>query len=295
MTLLCNCTGAIQRRWQQKNPRCWYKRKYQDFFFVKAAVLFWMRVTWTVALLLCLLGGERQGSVVRPFLALSPLSIVKVDVSELWKLPPPPPRLPHPENKAMKPENAQQKDKSTLSGCTQRCSDGSGWEQPPVPEQDGHRRLLLWPAREHHIRVLQWSAFVSTDKLWLSRLFWNGLYWVSGELVDLYRSCPLNVIRDALVGQKFKPIFNQESAEENPSCKTLITIRTPTHNVACAQSWNRNKQLRRRPAHLIQPHGGKLPPNPWCFVKEIQQKRSCHSCWLQTDCDRGGTESSSSS
>ena len=46
------------------------------------------------ALLLCLFGGERQGSVVRPFLASSPLSIVKIDVSEISK---PPTRLPHPE------------------------------------------------------------------------------------------------------------------------------------------------------------------------------------------------------
>ena len=46
------------------------------------------------ALLLCLFGGERQGSVVRPFLASSPLSIVKIDVSEISK---PSTRLPHPE------------------------------------------------------------------------------------------------------------------------------------------------------------------------------------------------------
>ena len=37
------------------------------------------------------------------------------------------------------------------------------------------RRLLLWSVREHLIRVVQRSAFVSTDKLWLSRLSFFGM------------------------------------------------------------------------------------------------------------------------
>ena len=37
-----------------------------------------------------------------------------------------------------------------------------------------HRRLLLWSVRENHIRVLQRSAFGSTDKLWLSRISFFG-------------------------------------------------------------------------------------------------------------------------
>ena len=37
---------------------------------------------------------------------------------------------------AMKRENTQLQERSTLSGHTQRCSDGSGWEQHPVPKQD---------------------------------------------------------------------------------------------------------------------------------------------------------------
>ena len=71
------CTGAMQGGRQHKPDMCWYKRGFLNFFFVKADVLF------LKALLLCLFGGERQGSVVRPFLASSPLSIVKIDVSEI--------------------------------------------------------------------------------------------------------------------------------------------------------------------------------------------------------------------
>ena len=43
MTLHCNCTGAMQRGRQQKNPdMCWYRRGFLNFF-VKADVLFWKR------------------------------------------------------------------------------------------------------------------------------------------------------------------------------------------------------------------------------------------------------------
>ena len=64
---------------------------------------------------------------------------------------------------------------------TQRRSDGSGSESwHPVPETDDcfgakHRRLLLWSVREHHIRVVQRSEFVSTDKLWLPRIRFFGM------------------------------------------------------------------------------------------------------------------------
>ena len=37
------------------------------------------------------------------------------------------------------------------------------------------RRLLLWSVREHLIWVVQRSALVSTDKLWLSRLSFFGM------------------------------------------------------------------------------------------------------------------------
>ena len=84
-----------------KNPRCAGIKENSSFFsFVKADVLF------LDALLLCLFGGERQDSVLRPFLASSPLSVAKVDHRFLksvtvyrttlpWKI------------TAMKPENAQ--------------------------------------------------------------------------------------------------------------------------------------------------------------------------------------------
>ena len=91
MTLHCNCTGAMQRGRQQK-PRyvVVQKRIPEPFFFFFCQ----SRRAFLKALLLCLFGGERQGSVVRPFPASSPLSIVKIDVSEISK---PPTRLPHPE------------------------------------------------------------------------------------------------------------------------------------------------------------------------------------------------------
>ena len=86
MALHCNCTGAMQRGRQQK-PRYVLVQK-PELFFCQS------RRAFLKALLLCLFGGERQGSVVRPFLASSPLSIVKIDVSEISK---PPTRLLHPE------------------------------------------------------------------------------------------------------------------------------------------------------------------------------------------------------
>ena len=83
MTLHCNCTGAMQK------PRyvLVQKRIPELFFFCQS------RRAFLKALRLCLFGGERQGSVV-PFPASSPMSIVKIDVSEISK---PPTRLPHPE------------------------------------------------------------------------------------------------------------------------------------------------------------------------------------------------------
>ena len=89
MTWHCNCTGAMQRGRQRKNPICAGIKKIPELFFsCQSRGAFWK------ALLLCLFGGARQGSVVRTFLASSPLSIVimKIDVSEISK---PPTGLPH--------------------------------------------------------------------------------------------------------------------------------------------------------------------------------------------------------
>ena len=44
----------------------------------------------------------------------------------------------------MKPENAQYQERSTLSGHTQRCSDGKGWEKHPVPKVL-NRTIVLAP------------------------------------------------------------------------------------------------------------------------------------------------------
>ena len=131
---LCTATALVRcayaERTTAKTPICAGTKEdswtFFFFFFCQS------RRSLLKALLLCLFGGERQGSVVRPFPASSPLSIVKIDVSEISK---PPTRLPHPEKMtAMKPENAQEQERSSLSGHTQRCSDGSGWEQHPVPK-----------------------------------------------------------------------------------------------------------------------------------------------------------------
>ena len=62
----------------KKSEMCWYKRKFLNFFFFCQR-----RRAFSDALLLCLFGGEHQDSAVRPFLASSPLSIVKVDVSKI--------------------------------------------------------------------------------------------------------------------------------------------------------------------------------------------------------------------
>ena len=87
---LCNA----ERTTAKKSEMCWYKRKFLNFFFFLSKQTCSFGCALTVALLLRLFGGERQGSVVRPFLASSPLSIVKVDISEISK---PPTGLPHPE------------------------------------------------------------------------------------------------------------------------------------------------------------------------------------------------------
>ena len=175
---LCTATTATalvrcREENSKKTDMCWYKRGFLNFFFCQS------RRAFLKALLLCLFGGERQGSVVRPFPASSPLSIVKIDVSEISR---PPTRLPHPEkwqpwslkmlsNKKYfeRPHTAvfrRQRLGTTPSTRIFRQDDRFGAKR---------RRLLLWSVREHLIRVVQRPAFVSTDKLWLSRLSFFGM------------------------------------------------------------------------------------------------------------------------
>ena len=133
------------------------------------------------ALLLCLFGGERQRSVVRPFLTSSPLSIVKLDVSEISK---PPTRLPHPEKWQPWSLKMLSNKKEVLWAAThtavfrrQRLGTTPSTQIFKQDDRFGakRRRLLLWSVREHLVRVVQRSAFVSTDKLWLSRLSFFGM------------------------------------------------------------------------------------------------------------------------
>ena len=82
MTLHCNCTGAMERGRQQKPRYVLVQKRIHELFFCQS------RRAFLKALLLCLFGGERQGSVV-PFPASSPMSIVKIDVLKSVS------RLPH--------------------------------------------------------------------------------------------------------------------------------------------------------------------------------------------------------
>ena len=156
----------------EKSEMCWYKRNFLNFFFFRQN-----RRAFSDALLLCLFGGERQDSAVRPFLASSPLPIVKVDVSKISNRLPDYPTLKNNSHEAWKCSVTRKKyferPHTAVFG-------RSGWEQHPVPWQDDsfgakHHRLLLWSVRGHHIRVVQRSALVSTDKLWLSRLSFFGM------------------------------------------------------------------------------------------------------------------------
>ena len=119
----CTCTnptcGAHWRdteRTTAKNPRCAQRLKL--FFFCQS------RGAFSDGLLLCLLvfGGECQDSAVRPFLASSPLSIVKVDVSKISNRLPDYPTLKNNSHEAWK---CSVQERSTLSGHTQRCSDAA--------------------------------------------------------------------------------------------------------------------------------------------------------------------------
>ena len=89
---LCSATALVGCREDDSTISEMCSTFSRTFFLSKQTCFF--GCTLTVALLLCLFGGECQGSVVRPFLAWSPLSIVKVDVSEIRELPT---GLPHPE------------------------------------------------------------------------------------------------------------------------------------------------------------------------------------------------------
>ena len=174
---LCTTTALVRCRedGRNKSEMCWHKRKFLIFFsLVKADVLFFFFLD---ALLLCLFGGERQDSVLRPFLASSPLSVAKVDVSEISNRLPDYFTLKNNSHEAWKCSVTRKKYvERPHTAVFRRQRLGT---TPSIPWQDDsfgakHRRLLLWSVREHHIRVVQWSAFVSTDKLWLSRLSFLG-------------------------------------------------------------------------------------------------------------------------
>ena len=81
------------------------------------------------------------------------------------------------------------------------------------------RRLLLWSVREHLIRVVQRSAFVSTDKLWLSRLSFFGMD---------YRSLPRTRNRIIVLLFRRQPMamenFNDNICAKNMECRYFLDI-----------------------------------------------------------------------
>ena len=175
MTLHCNCTGAMQRGRQQK-PRyvLVQKRIPELFFFVKADVLFWKRSSFVYL----------EESVRVPSFVPSPLRhrcrswrlmflksvsrlldylTLKNDSHEAWKW------SVTRKKYFERPHTAvfrRQRLGTTPSTQIFKQDDRFGAKR---------RRLLLWSVREHLIRVVQRSAFVSTDKLWLSRLSFFGM------------------------------------------------------------------------------------------------------------------------
>ena len=109
----------------KKSEMCWYKRKFLNFFFFCQS-----RRAFSDALLLCLFGGERQDSAVRPFLASSPLLIVKVDVSKISNRRPDYPTLKNNSHEAWKCSVTRKKYfERPHTAVFKR----SGWEQHPVP------------------------------------------------------------------------------------------------------------------------------------------------------------------
>ena len=109
----------------KKSEMCWCKRKFLNFFFFCHS-----RRAFSDALLLCLFGGERQNSAIPPFLASSPLSIVKVDVSKISNRLPDYSTLKNNSHEAWKCSVTRKKYFERPHAAVFR---RSGWEQRPVP------------------------------------------------------------------------------------------------------------------------------------------------------------------
>ena len=163
----------------------------------------------------------------------------------------------------MEPENAQLQERSAFSGHTQRCSDGSGWEQHPVPKQDDrfgakHRRLLLWSVREHLIRVVQRSAFVSTGKLWLSRISFFGMDY-SAALSEQKVACSIPKVGNFhTVGPCKKAVLACLATDVEQETFTFRTLNSMPNFVRCPAAGSRVSAQRERVRFNRHPEGTKL-------------------------------------
>ena len=165
MTLHCNCTGAMQRVTTAKTPICAGTKEYSwTFFFVKADVLFWKRSSFV-----CL-----EESVRVPSFVPSPLShrcrswrlMFLKSVSRL----PDYLTLKNDSHEAWKCSVTRKKYFERPHTAVFRRQWLGTTPSTQIFKQDdcfGAKlcRLLLWSVSEHLIRVVQRSAFVSTDKL----------------------------------------------------------------------------------------------------------------------------------
>ena len=133
---------ALQLHWcdaetttAKKPDMCWYKRGFLKIFFVKADVLFWKRSSFV----------DLEESVRVPSFVPSSLRhrcrswrlMFLKSVSRL----PDYPTLKNDSHEAWKCSVTRKKYFERPH--TQRCSDGSGWEQHPVPKRSFWRQTLL--------------------------------------------------------------------------------------------------------------------------------------------------------
>ena len=171
---LCATTALVRcREDDSKNPdMCWYKRGFLNFFFVKADVLFWKR-----SFFVYLEESVRVQSFVPSSLRHRCQSWRLMFLKSVNCLPDYP-TLKNDSHEAWKCSVTRKKyfeRPHTAVFRRQRLGTIKLTPSTQIFKQDDRfgakrHRLLLWSVREHLIRVVQRSAFVSTDKLWLSRL-----------------------------------------------------------------------------------------------------------------------------
>ena len=223
-----NCTGAMQRGRQQKKPdMCWYKRGFLNFF-VKPDVLFWKRSSFVYL----------EESVRVPSFVPSPLRhrcrswrlMFLKSVSRL----PDYPTLKNDSHEAWKcsviiiTRKKYFERPHTAVFRRQRLGTTPSTQIFKQDDRFGAKRcrLLLWSVREHLIRVVQRSAFVSTDKLWLSRLSFFGMDYSNARTYIWNHTC---MHTHAIKSRTFSSAKNfvksdRQAVQKRPSCSSLEFI-----------------------------------------------------------------------